>query len=182
MARHGIVGRGVLLDWREYAKEHNLTYSPFSSHGIPLQELIEVAEAQKVTFTPGDILLIRTGWIEEYHKLSYNEKVRLARREERAFIGVEASEEMIRWHWDQQFAAVASDTNAYEMWPPTKPWGVSCHEVFLSGWGMPIGELWDLEQLSMTCKAAGKWSFMLTSSALNLNGGVASPANAIAVL
>lgn len=182
MARRGIAGRGVLLDWREYAKQHDLAYSPFSSHGIPLHELLKVAAMQKVSFEPGDILLIRTGWVEEYQKLTYDEKVQLAQREQRTFVGVEASEEMLKWHWDHQFAAVASDTNAYEMWPPKKPFGVSCHEVFLSGWGMPIGELWDLEQLSITCRAAGRWTFWLTSSPLNLQGGVASPANAIAIL
>lgn len=181
MARRGIVGRGVLLDWREHALRKGLKYSPFMSHGIPLSELLEVAEAERVSLLPGDILLVRTGWTEEYNKLTREEKLQLAKREERAFVGVEASEEMIKWHWDNQIAAVASDTNAYEVWPPTKPIGVSCHEVFLSGWGMPIGEVWDLERLSITCKVTGRWTFMLTSSPLNLDGGVASPSNAIAI-
>ncbi|KAK5033584.1 hypothetical protein LTS07_003889 [Exophiala sideris] len=182
MARHGIVGRGVLLDWREYAKRKGIKYSPFASHAIPLKQLLEVAESQRVDFLPGDILLIRTGWTEEYDKLTNDEKMHLGRREQRCFVGVEASEEMIRWHWDRQFAAVASDTNAYEVWGlPSKPFGVACHEVFLSGWGMPIGEVWDLERLSTTCQATGRWTFLLTSSPLNLDSGVASPSNAIAI-
>ena len=86
---------------------------------------------------------------------------------------------MMKWHWDHAFAAVASDTNAYEVWPPTRPWGVSCHEVFLSGWGMPIGELWDLEKLAEECRMRGRWTFFLSSSPLNLVGGVGSPANVI---
>ncbi|KAJ9637476.1 uncharacterized protein PV06_04041 [Exophiala oligosperma] len=181
LARRGIVGRGVLLDWREYAKQKGIKYSPFETHAIPLQELLDVARSQNVSFCPGDVLLIRTGWTEEYRRLSGEAKLQLATREVRSFVGVEASEEMFRWHWDSQFAAVASDTNAYESWPPTKPWGVSCHEVLLSGWGMPIGEVWDLEKLSGTCRALGKWTFLITSSPLNLNGGVASPSNALAI-
>lgn len=181
MARCGIVGRGILLDWREYAKQKRLDYSCFSTHAIPLKELLEVAELQRIVFMPGDILIIRTGWVEEYNRLTHGQKVQLARREERRFVGVEATEEMMKWHWDCQFAAVASDTIAYEAWPSPKPWGVSCHEVFLSGWGMPIGESWDLEKLSETCKALGRWTFLLTSSPLNLDSGVASPSNALAI-
>ena len=44
---------------------------------------------------------------------------------------------------------------------------------------MPIGELWDLEKLAEECKKRGRWTFFLTSSPLNLRGGVASPPNAM---
>lgn len=140
-----------------------------------------MAEDQNITFRQGDILLIRSGWTEEYLKLSDDEKLKLSRRDKREFVGVEASEEMIKWHWDIGFSAVAGDTNAYEVWPPTKPWGVACHEVFLSGWGMPIGEVWDLEKLAVKCKELSRWSFFMTSMPLNLKGGVASPANVAAI-
>lgn len=46
---------------------------------------------------------------------------------------------------------------------------------------MPIGECWDLEELSRTCQALGRWTFMLTSQPLYVPGGVASPANAMAI-
>jgi len=48
-------------------------------------------------------------------------------------------------------------------------------------WGMPIGEMWDLELLAEECKQQQKWTFFLTSAPLNTKGGVASPPNAIAV-
>jgi hypothetical protein len=47
---------------------------------------------------------------------------------------------------------------------------------------MPIGEIWDLERLSEVCAENKKWTFFLTSAPLNVDGGVASPPNAIAVL
>jgi kynurenine formamidase len=178
-AQRGIVGRGVLLDWRAYAVRNGIQYSPFASHGIPLRELQAVAAEQGVEFHVGDILLIRTGWTKAYLKLSEREQLALAACPARSHVGVEATKEMLQWHWDNAFAAVASDTNAYEVWPPTRPWGVSCHEVFLSGWGMPIGELWDLERLAEECRKRKRWTFFLTSSPLNLSGGVASPANAM---
>ena len=171
----------MLLDWRSYALRNKIQYSPFTSHPIPLDELLAVAAEQNVTFRRGDVLLIRSGWTEEYLKLTTEQQLALSRREKREFVGVEASREMIKWHWDNEFAAVAGDTNAYEVWPPTKPWGVACHEVFLSGWGMPIGELWDLEELAQRCRQANRWTFFLTSMPLNLKGGVASPANVMAI-
>ncbi|GAA5993310.1 hypothetical protein JCM10908_001423 [Rhodotorula pacifica] len=59
---------------------------------------------------------------------------------------------------------------------------VALHEVLLSGWGMPIGELWALEALSEECHRTGLYRFCLSSAPLNLPGGVASPPNAIAIL
>lgn len=76
---------------------------------------------------------------------------------------------------------MASDTVAYEAWPSKKEWGVSMHEVLLSGWGLPIGECFDLEELGRTCERLGRWSFCFVSQPLNVPGGVASPANAVAV-
>ncbi|OAA58433.1 hypothetical protein SPI_06506 [Niveomyces insectorum RCEF 264] len=181
IARRGIAARGVLLDWRAWALAKGISYSPFASHAIPLAELQAVALAQGVVFRQGDILLVRSGWLEEYNRMSDEDKTALAQRPERTFVGVEGSREMMEWHWDNGFAAVAGDTNAYEAWPPKKAWGVSCHEVFLSGWGMPIGELWDLEGLAKRCRELGRWSFFLTSCPLNLPAGVASPPNAMAI-
>jgi len=56
------------------------------------------------------------------------------------------------------------------------------HEVLLSGWGCPIGEMFDLEQLAVECAKRKRWSFFLCSEPLNVRGGVASPPSAIAVL
>lgn len=50
---------------------------------------------------------------------------------------------------------------------------LSLHEVMLAGWGMPIGELFDLEELARECKEQKRWSFFLTSEVCNVKGGVA---------
>lgn len=171
----------MLLDWYSYAQREGLPHEPFANQAIPLSQLLRIAKEAHVTFREGDVLLIRTGWTAAYHRLTDEEKERLGGRDDRASCGLEATEESIRWHWEQGFAAVASDTVAYEQWPSPKPWGVSMHEVFLSGWGMPIGECWDLEELSQACQELGRWTFMLTSQPLCVPGGVASPANATAI-
>lgn len=90
---------------------------------------------------------------------------------------------MAKWHWDMQFSAVAGDTNAYESWPPefSSSLGLALHEVFLAGWGMPMGEVWNLEDLANQCIRQKRWSFFLTSQTLDIPGGVASPCNAMAI-
>lgn len=178
----GLAGRGVLLDYCTYARRRGIEYSPFESYSIPVSHLQQVAVEQGVQFCKGDILLIRTGWTEAYHALPEASKLNLPRRPVRSSCGVAATYDAIRWHWDSCFAAVASDTVAYEAWPSARPCGVSLHEVFLSGWGMMIGELWDLERLAQECAKLEKWTFFLTSHPLNVEGGIASPSNAVAIL
>ncbi|KAF5704090.1 cyclase [Fusarium mundagurra] len=183
LSKRGIVGRGVLLDWATYADNMRIsTKSPFDCFEIPLSQLKAVAEQQGTTFRSGDILFIRTGWLKAYRSLSREEQAALPHRKARTSCGVEASEEMMQWHWENQFAAVASDTVAYEAWPSRRPAGVALHEVFLSGWGMPIGESFDLETLAEKCREIGRWSFFLTSVPLGIPGGIASPPSAIAIL
>ena len=132
LARKPIVSRGVLLDWYSYAQREKLPLSPFTKSAIPLAHLQKIAVEQGVTFRQGDILLIRTGWTAAYHLLTEDEKEHLGGRDDRASVGIEATEESLRWHWENGFAAVASDTVAYEAWPPPKVWGVSMHEVSIS--------------------------------------------------
>ena len=78
--------------------------------------------------------------------------------------------------------SIFDDTVAYEAWPSPKPWGVSMHEVFLSGWGMPIGESFNLDGLAEKCRDMGRWSFLFVSVPLNVPAGVASPPGAVAIL
>jgi hypothetical protein len=207
ISRKPIAARGVLLDYRAWATPNSIAYSAFSTHRITLPNLLACAESQGTTFQPGDILLIRSGWMEDYLRLSAEQQDALGLRSQRDFVGVENTYSMAKWHWDMQFAAVAGDTNAYKAWPPTiRSSGVSAasdgndhgnrgqgdgeddglgfalHEVFLAGWGMPIGEVWNLEELARKCRERGIWSFFLTSQPLDVPGGVDSPCNAMAVL
>ena len=55
------------------------------------------------------------------------------------------------------------------------------HFHMLAFFGMPIGEMWNLEGLAADCAADKRYEFFLTSAPLNIPGGVGSPPNAIAV-
>lgn len=59
----------------------------------------------------GDILVLHTGFFEALSKHTSDEQSALARRKTgKGWGGVEATEEMLRWHWDHGIAAVATDT------------------------------------------------------------------------
>merc|ERR1711977_752954 len=98
-------------------------------------------------------------------------------------------EKIAKRHWNKHFAVVAGDMIAYEHIPPTNPETgedgtiaeLVLHQYFLALFGMSIGELWDLKELSETCKKLGRYSFLLTSSPLNYPGSIGSPPNALAL-
>lgn len=181
-ARHGIVGRGVLLDIVNFhtANGEELPYDPWTSHPITVADLETVAKKEGVKFRPGDILILRVGFMQKYYRVGLEEKHSLREgRHKETFAGIEQTDEMRRFLWNNHFAAVASDQPSMERWPA--PEGTQAlHQTFLGLWGMPIGEFFDVEALSETCKALGRYTFFFTSWPLHIIGGAASPPNAAA--
>ncbi|PWY88882.1 hypothetical protein BO94DRAFT_464511 [Aspergillus sclerotioniger CBS 115572] len=177
----GIVGRGVLLDYAAWAEANNVPLQAFTPQSITVAVLDEIAKAQGTELKPGDILLIRSGWGRGYAQLSQEEITALANAPLPPAIGLESSEATLRWLWHKEFAAAAGDMPSLEAWPcqDTKYW---LHEWLLAGWGLPIGEMFDLEQLSEECRKRQRWSFFFSSVPLKVPGGVASPPNGVAIL
>lgn len=116
--------------------------------------------------------------MKAYTKKPVSEIIELAKILPPTLAGVEQSEEMLLWIWEN-FSAVAADHPSFECWPTRKEWML--HEVLLAGWGCPIGELFDLEKLAEHCKDVGRYSFFITSEVCNVPGGVASPPNILAI-
>lgn len=164
----GVVGRGVLLDYAAWADAKGIEINPFETVSIPVSTLKEVAASQGTTFKEGDILFLRTGWTRGYQKMSNDEKVALAAMLPPPAIGVESSEETLRWLWDSGFAAVAGDHPSMEAWP-CQNLDFQLHQWLLAGWGMPIGELFDLERLSEECGKRKRWTFFFSSMPLKVS-------------
>ncbi|KAH3962055.1 hypothetical protein HBH51_178940 [Parastagonospora nodorum] len=153
----------------------------------PSPDLHATATHQGISLSsmrPGDILIIRSGYLAQYANMPASKRASLDTlytTTKPCNIGVEASPELLAFLWDKQIAAVAGDSRSFETWPVSeerKEWHL--HQWLLAGWGMPIGELWDLERLSEVCGRLARWSFFLTSAPMNVPGGVASPPNALA--
>ncbi|KAL2006039.1 hypothetical protein VTN00DRAFT_9693 [Thermoascus crustaceus] len=196
-ADHGIAARGILLDYWGYAKANGITYDPYLGHAISYEELRKCGHAQGIDIRPesqgghikvGDILLIRSGWVERYHQLSPEERTAAALRpmhlEDSSkpgveWAGVKQEEAMIDWLHDCYFAGVAGDAPAFERWPTQESYHL--HEYILSLWGMPLGEMWNLERLAAKCRELGRWTFFLTSAPANVPAGVSCHANATAI-
>lgn len=180
----GIVGRGILLDYTYWASQNGISQDPLTSTTIPLSHLQQLINENKISFRPGDILFLRTGFTAAYDALSAAEQENLPKRPTADFIGIESTEDTLKFLWNNQFAAVAGDCPSFEsslVHGPDKDATWCLHEWLLAGWGMPIGEMFDLESLSKMCRSKGRWSFFLCSVPLKVPGGVASPPNAVAI-
>ena len=129
MARRGIAGRAVLLDYGRWAEQEGKQVNPLTRYEYTVDELEQVAKKQGVTFEPADILLVRTGWMSAYMKEGDKlpELMDLTKPE---CIGVKACEETYRWIWNNHFSAVASDAVAFEAYP-VLDWRHSCRKCFL---------------------------------------------------
>lgn len=60
-ARHGIVGRGVLIDFVSYAAQNGIEYNPLDFYAVSLKAVNRISKECKFEFQAGDIVLLRTG-------------------------------------------------------------------------------------------------------------------------
>lgn len=194
-AQHGIAGRGVLIDYWSYAKANSVIYDPFDYYTISFEELYKAGKAQGIDIRPasqngdiqiGDLLFIRSGFVQTYYTTPSDIRAAAALRphsigktDGQRWAGVKQDETMIDWLHDCYFSAVAGDAPSFEAWPSQEDYML--HEYILALWGMPLGEMFDLEKLSQTCKEKGRWTFFVTSSPNNCEGGVSSHGNALAI-
>jgi kynurenine formamidase len=182
-AERGIAGRGVLLDVARALTADGRPLDPGTSTALTVEDLELAREAAGVEFRPGDVVLIRTGFVEWYRRQDEAARRAMARRLTAA--GIEHTEAMARYVWDSGAAAWAGDAPALEVWPPdgraeAAPFGF-LHNVLIGQFGMGIGELWALDDLAADCAADGRYEFLLCSAPLNVPGGIGSPANALAI-
>jgi hypothetical protein len=101
---------------RYLAKTNQPTISAMSrDNPVTLAQLKGAAADVGVEFAPGDILIVRTGWTEGWLNLSAEDRKAATdalHGGTGGICGVEASEEVMRWHWENGIAAVAGDTVA----------------------------------------------------------------------
>lgn len=197
LARHGIVGRGVLLDVERFMAGHGTPLSPYRGDRITVDILEATAKEQGVRVMSGDIVLIRTGWAGHY--LGLNREQRTEYNKVRQCAGLAQEEATVRWLWDHQIAVVAADNLGVEAAPrhtdvdrdfelpgqevPAR--GVDhngmLHRPLISLLGMPLGELWALDELAADCAEDHVHEFLLVCKPLMVLGGAGSPPNATAI-
>ncbi|MBS1845325.1 MAG: cyclase family protein [Actinobacteria bacterium] len=177
-ARRGIVGRGVMLDVVAHRRRHGIDYDPFGAVPIEADELEAIAADQDVELRHGDVLCLRTGWIDAYRELGPAARERLA--VEARVSGLAGSDAVARFLWDSGAIAIAADNPTLEVAPGDPAVG-SLHRRLIPLLGFVVGELLDLGTLAGLCGSDSRWDFMFVSIPLYLPGGVGSPANAMAI-
>jgi len=189
-AEAGIAGRGVLLDVARFRAAAGRAINQQLNEQISVDDLEATAQWAGVALEPGDILLIRFGWVNHY--------VRMGHPYEGKSCGLEQSEATAAWLWDHRISLVAADNIALEAWPADHsalaPMLAEAdgrlarsthtgmlHRILIPLLGIHIGELWDLDELAEFCAETGRYDVFVTAEPLNIPGGVGSPANAIAI-
>lgn len=179
----GVTGRGVLIDIARYQQDSGADWHPEQRYEITTADLDQTLKAQATEVWPGDIVLVRTGWVGYYLALRQAGRDSLRSGATDATLscaGLSQGDSMPRWLWNHQVAAVAADNPALEALPVPKGSGF-LHRYLIPLLGLPIGELWFLESLGEQCARSGRWSFFLASVPLHLSRGVGSPNNAVAI-
>jgi len=165
-------GRGVLLDLLSHQSARRL----MPGHAITTAELDACAAAQRVQIRSGDILLIRTGHVPYFYSLADKQSF---------FTGGAPglSITTVDWLHTHEIAAVAMDNIAIEVEPFEQPCEhpFPLHQRLLRDLGLPLGEIWWLEDLAMACREAGRYEFFLSAAPLNVTNAAGSPINPIAI-
>jgi len=118
--------------------------------------------------------------MQAYLASSQADKTAMAPLEGLKACGIEDSREMVEWFW-----ITASPRSAPTV-PQSSPGrGISKRRRAPLPHAVParpaIGEQFNLEELAVDCAADKRYEFMLVSVPINLEGGIASPPNAVAI-
>ncbi|MDH3008754.1 MULTISPECIES: cyclase family protein [Gordonia] len=159
---NGLVGRAVLVD----AGRH-LQLDPYTGV-VDVDGLESTLAAAGVTVEPGDILLIRTGWLGAFLSAEKSPRTRSA--------GLAPS--TAQWLADADVALVATDTRTVEALPnPEGDAVLPLHIAALRDLGLLLGELFDLDDWARDCAEDGVYTGMFVAAPLPVVGGVGSPLN-----
>ncbi|MSQ26894.1 MAG: hypothetical protein EXR51_01980 [Dehalococcoidia bacterium] len=183
-AEHGVVGRGVLLDVAGHLARRGAPLAPYRRFAITGELLDAVAAAQGVAFEEGDMMLLRTGWMDWYLGMTPEQRAPLAgtvhnRESGLECPGLDAGQGTAAWLWDRGFSVLLADNIALEA---MRVEGTEFqHRRILAMLGMGIGELFTFAELAEDCARDGVYEFMVTVKPLSIPGGVGSPANAYVI-
>lgn len=171
IAEKGVAGRGVLVDIPRLKGIDRLQAGDTITPG----DLDAALEQQGCDIRPGDILLVRTGWIRMFTQDG----------DAGAYWNGEPGLDLAcaQWLYERDIAAVASDNWGIEAMPANdETFAMPVHCVLIRDMGMTLGEVFLLDGLADACVAAGRWSFFFTAPPLLVVGGVGSPLTPLAIL
>ncbi|MFN8488010.1 MAG: cyclase family protein [Caldilineaceae bacterium] len=158
-----IVGRGLLLDVAGWKGVDHLELG----EAITAADLDACAAAQGVAVQPGDLILLRTGWMHIFHsdRALYNQ----------GEPGIDTS--TIPWLKAHDIVAVCADNQAIEVFSEMPPPQLPVHAAAIRDLGVYL-----VENLNLDALAADKvYECLLVIAPLPLTGAIGSPVNPIAL-
>jgi len=176
LARHGIQGRGVLVDLRAHCGD--------AREVVGHDRLMAILRADRVLVEPGDILCLHTGFGQRL--LDWKRQPDPGAIHSICATLDGRDPKLLQWITDSGIAALVADNYAVEQHPSGKPPGrcatLPLHEHCLFKLGVPLGELWYLTELAAYLRAHARSRFLLTAPPLRLPGAVGSPVTPIATV
>ncbi len=187
-----LVTRGVLVDIARYKRVKRLT----SGYVITAADMEGAAREQGVSFREGDVVLIRTGWINMFYELakSLPEGVNsiYETKEGKTFLAGEAGIgwAVSQWLKEQHAAAVALDNVFAEALPcesdaAQKIGHPGFHKPInyelIRNQGMTVGKLFQLDELAEACAADGVYEFLFIAPPMRLTHATGSPTCPLAI-
>lgn len=163
----GIIGRAVLAD---VARHRAL--DPYRGI-IDTADITATLDAAGVTAAPGDIQLVRTGWMAAFRADNTAPRVR----------GAGLAPSVISWLAENDIAMVATDNRMVEAVPDPEGNRVfPLHVRALRDLGLLLGELFDLEELAADCARHDSYTGLFVTAPLPMVGAVGSPINPIVIV
>jgi kynurenine formamidase len=174
IAKHGVVGRGVLVDMARHRGKEALE----SGETFGAGDLEAAAEAQGVAIERHDNLLIRMGWLNVFYEQGpdafYGEQ----------FVepGLTYSPELVDWFKEREIVSLSTDSIANEVTiEPQSGIVLPLHAALMRNLGVLFSEILWLEDLAADCAQDGRWSFLYAAAPINIVGATGAPVNPVVI-
>jgi kynurenine formamidase len=177
MAATGVQGRGVLVDLAHHLGQD---WRP-----VNLATLQEIMAADDVVISPGDMLLLHTGYAKRI--LEWNRRPDPTQLFTLCSYLDARDPALLEWIADSQISALVADNYAVEGLlgkdrDLSRHSFLPLHHLCLFKLGVPLGEMWYLHELAGWLREHDRSRFLLTAPPLRLPGAVGSPLNPVATV
>ena len=171
-----IQGRAVMLDF--------FAHFGHQRRALSFDDVRRVIDTDHVEIETGDLLVMRTGYTRLIMQMDRNPDMA---RLDAAAMGLDGRDDrLLQWITDSGIAAICADNYAVEFYPPRDLPGATphlpLHQHCLFKLGLPLGEIWWLDDLGEWLRAHKRTRFLLTAPPLRLPGAVGSPVTPVATV
>jgi kynurenine formamidase len=174
IAKHGVVGRGVLIDMARHRAKEALE----SGETFGVDDLEAAARKQGCAIEQHDNLLIRTGWLRVF----YDHGPDAFYGDQFVEPGLTYSPELVEWFHEREIASLSTDTIANEVTAhPESGIVLPLHAALMRNLGVLFSEICWLEELADSCASDGRYTFLYAAAPLNIVGGTGAPVNPVAI-